>query len=744
MKLRSAYSSKTLAAVLMAASILLVPSAAWAQSLTASANPPSGGAGVSNSTLTGSGFAAGGITGATVHFGTSCLAPQVASGPVIQVTTQGILRRFQFLIPASLTPGTYKVWVSGTAGVTAFNTLNTPSCSTITVTANITGTASLGAAISGGIVTVMDATGRTATGTTASDGTFVLDSSGLTPPYLVRVVTITASGLFPAGTTLYSVSADANASTHINVHVLSDLMVRSFYSAQGIAPDTAFASPLGANAAPTPTAVQGLAQLVIPTVQLWLGRSGISATAGAPSNGALNLISSPFIAYPPGATPAGLDAVLHIITSEVLTSSTGTSVAVNSVTGSVSLITIVNGTITETITPTYPGGNAIVVNTTTTNTANGGATSSESFSGLALTPAQQSVVDAINAGLATFANIINTKGSALTGADLLPLYAPDFLNDGLNALQDANAFALENAGMFTVNSLKVFSLKSLDTVNNVADVLVAYDLTAGGQNQSGHDFEIIFKNEGGTWLQYGDQQITQVRSISESRTSEGKDSISIRQPGLYFQTDIGAFVNVLTSFGVTNITVSGGGSIWNGATSANLFQQPQLLQNGKTFDVFGRLSQALTLATIPPPGTTFTFNFTTGSSGSPTYKATNNAFTTERSVIFANVTAGNGPLSSVVGKTVTYTWPLPLTYAIGQVNLNAYIQDGVFGAATHSCSFSSTSQLGPTSTSGTLNIPADMSACGGGLSGPIQQVSVFLEIGGVNGEDAIVDLTYPF
>jgi hypothetical protein len=744
MKLRSAYSSKTLGAVLMAASILLIPSAGWAQSLTGSANPPTGGAGVSYSYLTGSGFPAGAITGATIHLGTNCAAPAIASGPVAQVISQGVLRRFQFLIPASVAAGSYKVWLSGTAGATAFNTLNTPSCSTIAVTSNITGTASLGAAISGGMVTVVDATGRTANATTASDGTFVLDSSGLTPPFLVRVITTTASGEFPVGTTLYSVSADANVGTRINVHVLSDLIVRSFYSAQGIDPDTAFASPLGADAAPTPTAVQGLASLVIPAVQLWLSNAGVNATAGAPGNGAINLISSPFAAYPPGATPAGLDAVLHIITSEILTSIAPLSVSVASTTGAVSLITIVNGTITETITPSYPGGGAIVINTVTTNTANGGSTSTEAFNGLALTSGQQSVVDAINASLAAFAAIINTKGSALTGNDILPTYAPDYLNDGQNASQAANAFALENAGMFTVNSLKVFSLKSLDTVNNVADVLVAYDISVSGQEQIGHDLEIIFKNESGTWLQYGDQQITQVSANSESRTSEGKDSIGTRQPGLYSQTDIGAFVNVLTSFDVTNITVSGGGSIWNGATSAALFPQPQLLSNGQTFNGFGRLSQALTPATIPPPGTIFTFNFTTGSSGSPTYKTTNNAFTTERSVIFTNVTAGNGPLSSVVGKTVTYTWPLPLTYAIGQVNLNVYIQDGVFGAATHTCSFSSTNPLTPTSTSGTLNIPADMSACGGGLSGAIQQVSVFLEIDGVNGEEGIVDLTYPF
>ena len=120
MKLRSASSSKTLCAALVSAFILFLQSAGWAQSLTASANPPSGGAGVTNSYLTGSGFPAGAITGATVHFGASCAVPAVASGPVIQVTTRECFAAFGFLIPASLTPGSLQslgVRHSGNNGV---------------------------------------------------------------------------------------------------------------------------------------------------------------------------------------------------------------------------------------------------------------------------------------------------------------------------------------------------------------------------------------------------------------------------------------------------------------------------------------------------------------------------------------------------------------------------------------------------------------------------------------------------
>src|SRR5581483_9143006 len=234
-------------------------------------------------------------------------------------------------------------------------------------------------------------------------------------------------------------------STRINVHVLSDLTLRSFYSAQGIDPDTAFASPSGPNAAPTPAAVQSLASLVIPAVQLWLNNAGVSATPGPPSNGSINLISSPFIAYPAGVTPpTGLDAALHLITSEVIDP------------GDVTSITIGNTTVTETITPSYSGG-VVTLNTRTTNTTTGASTS-ETFSGLVITGANQTVVAGIDATLAAFASIINTFGSALTGAEILPIYAPDYVNDTQNATQAANAFAANVAGI-TVNSLLVQSLQ---------------------------------------------------------------------------------------------------------------------------------------------------------------------------------------------------------------------------------------------------------------------------------------------
>jgi hypothetical protein len=127
----------TFRAALAVALVIALVSAAHAQTLGASANPPSGLAGTNDSYITGTGFPAGTITGATVAFAATCAGTTspAATGPVISVGTSGPIRRFEFLIPASLKTGTYYISVAATSP--AFNTAG-KSCSEIQVTATST------------------------------------------------------------------------------------------------------------------------------------------------------------------------------------------------------------------------------------------------------------------------------------------------------------------------------------------------------------------------------------------------------------------------------------------------------------------------------------------------------------------------------------------------------------------------------------------------------------------------------
>jgi hypothetical protein len=720
--------------MLVAVLLLAGHSTSWAQSLTAAANPASGAAGVSNSYLTGSGFSAGAITGATVHLATSCAAPAAATAPVSRVTAIGPLRRFQFLIPASLAPGSYKAWVSGTAGATPFNTVNAGSCSTIGVTASVQGTASLGAAAGGAAVTLVDANGTSRSGTTASDGTFAISSAGLVPPFLVKVVTAVSSGPFPAGTTLYSVSSDTNPSTRINVHVLTDLMVRSFYSAQGLNVDDAFMNPVGGNAPPGMVAVRSLANLFVPAVQLWLDAAGI---------GDVNLISSPLIAYPPGVTPpSGLDAVLHRITSHI----------VNPADGSVSGTTITDGTITETINPVYSNG-LITLNTTTTNAATGRG-SAATFAGLAITSALQPVVDGINATAAAFADTVNSQGAALTGDDLLPFYAADFLNDGTTATQDANETADELAGV-TITSLEVVGLRSVN--GDVAHAIIRVEFSFEGQVEGGID-ELFFKNEAGTWRIHGNQQVAEVGVTSQSRTFQGGASFGqVVESGTFVFAGVSAPDGVVTNAVVSGPLNNPAVAIWNRSTSGTLIQGAQSIDNGQLFDQFFLLSQSLgtDLASViaqVPAGSSFTLDLTTGSFGNPQYTVESNAFTTEV-IQFTNVpeipNPSSGPLSSVVGRTVTYEFTLPQTYSISGVFLFAQIFDGLPNNPNATgCSIGAddplTLDFAAHTGSGSITFPLDMSACGLNPGVPIAHVNVFLQVEGVNTEDNIVMVAYPY
>jgi hypothetical protein len=737
---------RSLAAILVPALLLVGQSPTSAQSLTPSANPSSGAAGVNSSYVTGSGFPAGTITSATVAFGTSCAAPSVASVPAGQIIAQGVLRRLQFLIPASLTPGTYQVWVSGTTGTATFNTLNTPSCSTITVTSSVKGTASVGAAIISGAVTLVDAGGHTVSGITASDGTFALPSGGLTPPYLLRVVLSRAAGSFPAGTTLYSVSGDPNVSTHLNVNVLTDAMLRTFYNAEGINPDDAFSNPADGNVPPSPAAVVGIANLFIPAVQLWTDLDGLTLTGDAPANGALNLITSPYAAFPPGVPPppGSLDLLLHQIVSDTLNAN-----------GSVSALTInAGGTITETISPTT-ANDLITLTTTTTDSSNPGNGSAGSFSALALTNTLAPVIAGIQAALDAFRNIINTQGSALTGSDLLPIFSLSFLDDGLNRVESTNDTASELAGA-TFDTLQLVGIKSFDPATGIANPIVDVAISAGSDHvTSAGDDTLFVRNEGGTWLQYGNQRIGRFSANVTARTFQGAGNGG----GVFVDAD----ANVPAG-SVTHVVVSGPTNnpalIWPGnpgppTGSVTLNQGAQELQRGRLHDSFFALSNPLgstfdAVNAKVPAGSQFVFVVSTPSSGTPQYVQPSNFFSTE-TIQFTSFNGGIIPahanLSTVVGQTVSVTFTWPATFPLGEpLHLSGAIYDGDPNSPLSRTCNAGTGVVTLNSNhtgSGTITFPANMSPCG--VASPIKFVQIFLEADGSHGEQSLAFLgTFPY
>ncbi len=594
------------------------------------------------------------------------------------------------------------------------------------VTASVRGTASMGSPIVGATVTLKDSTGKSTTATTASDGTYTLNTSGMTPPYFVQVVTT-------SGTTFYSVSADALASTTINTSVLTDVIVRSWFTAQGVNPNSAFANPV-TNPPPSPLAVQVISTTVIDVVQLWLNNAGVTVTTGTPSGSQVNIISSTYV-----ANGTGLDAVLGLATDTV-----------DSSTGAVTQISISNGTTTQVSSPTYSAG-SLTVNTTTTS---GGATSSEAVTGSVPNTAQQNALNAIDARITSLENIINSKGTALSASDFLPFFASDYLNDGNNNAADAANYAQSVAGA-TV-AFQVLLVKSLDTTNGLADI--TFTLNVSSQSQT---TEWFFKNEGGSWLLYGDQRIAQLDVQQLTWNNEGFSNlgdIAVINAGFTAPVgtvQTGAIGNTNCSGSLQTVspnTVTGGGSIWPSTPCGSPSNPPPFITTGnlnyggtnsggqgqQTTDEFAIDSKPL--STLLAAGTPFTFNLVPVSGSPVTYTSPVNSGTNE-SITITSVSQGSSTIPSsgigtltnyTLGQPVTFNWTLPQTFAIASVKYSVTVFDFVPGSGTgNSCGGNGTS-VPINTTSGTVNIPATDTCTGN----PIKSMDLDAVVMGVNGEMA--------
>lgn len=529
------------------------------------------------------------------------------------------------------------------------------------------GTVAAGNPLAGVTLIIKDAAGHSVTATTAADGTYGLDATGLTPPFLAQVSTA-------SGAKMYSVSAENNTTTVVNVTPLTDLIIRSWYEVQAVDVDTAFGAP-ATYPAPSPQAVDVIATVVRNMVQLWLDQAGVDSAN-------FNLISTPFT-----ADGAGFDLVLDRTT-------------VNPATGAV---VISDGTTTQSSTLTAQAGS---VEVSTTTTGPNGSSSSAVTTVVPVQTAQQSALDAITANLNNFASVVNTKGAALTAADVLPFFDQGLLNEGLNRDQFAASVVSEFAGL--TMSFNVLGIKALNTDAGTAEVLFKVTRSLGSQSQT-ETADFFFKNTGGTWLLFGDQRIASVSILAEMRTNQGS-----------FTGDNGPDVNVDVQplvGAATGVTVSGG--IWSGAT---------LTHSGTVIDVVNRdhfFINSGILTQLPAAGTPITVTLATAN-GPVSYTIPLNAWTNE-AVSITNLT---GTLAaSVIGTTQTVNWTLPKTFPIARVKLNvqAFTGDQTQPGTTE-CQVDGP-VLGITATTGQIAIPT---TCPGGL--PVVQVNINLNVTGVNGE----------
>jgi hypothetical protein len=590
----------------------------------------------------------------------------------------------------------------------------------------VTGTASLGAPIVGALVTLKDSAGTVRRARTDANGNYALNTSGLTPPFFLRVVTTAPSGTFPAGTTLYSVSADSLSATTINTHVLTDLIVRTWFSAQGVDAGAAFSDPT-TNPAPTPLAVQLIAGPVIQALQLWFSRAGLDAVAGAPADATqLNMISSAFV-----ADNTGFDSILHLTTETV-----------DAASGAVTTLTISSpdGATRQTSTLAYdPAASAFRI---TSTIVTGAASTTSVVAGVAPTADEQAALAAIQARLASLQNTVNA--GAFTAGDIMPFLAGDFLNDGLGPAAFAAQFANELSGA-TITDLHVTVPKSIDLTAGLADVMVTTTLGAGGLSQTGTD-ELLLENVGGTWLFRGNQRIAEIRLSVGTRTHQAAGVATI--------SGIFVGVGVIAPEVPTGTKTVDGAWVTGGtnppppppAVGNNIFastpipQLSRLTEGDVVFDQWGMLSSPLPSSPPLPAGTLFRFDV--HAAGAP--QGTFASYTVPSSVVTNEAIAvkaplpGNGVLGNILGQTLTVSWtPLPTTFVVSGVFLHARIADGPEAPSTHSCSVGGA--VPSNATSGTITIPATLTC---DANQPVQRVNLFVEVEGADGEDVLAMVSY--
>ena len=539
---------------------------------------------------------------------------------------------------------------------------------------SLSGTAASGKPLAGAALILKDSLGQSRSATTASDGTYSLDTTGLTPPFLVQI----AAG---GGTTLYSVSADANAKTTVNVTPFTDVIIRSWYGVQGVSVDTAFSAP-ASNPAPTPAAVSIIGSIVQNTVQLWLNQAGVTS-------GTFNLISTPFT-----ANGTGVDLVLDQST-------------VNPSTGSV---VISDGTTTQNSQLTVDTSTGSIAVSTTTAGPNG-TSSSSNTTVVPVQTAQQTALSAITAKLADFAAVVNAKGAALTTADVLPFLDPGLINDGLTRDQFAQDAVASLAG-HTI-SFTVLAIKDLDTTNSVADVLFLLSQSQGGETQT-ETTDFFFKQVGGSWLLSGNQRIASVNVDAEMRTNQGA-----------FGGNNGPDINVDVQPPqglLSGVTISGGG-IWTGAalTQSGIVSDPS-----GTLDHFFINSGPLQPNQLPAAGAPFTVTLAKTAGGTTSYTLPINSWTTE--AISITSPTGSTLTDAHLGSPLTVTWTLPTTFPIARIKLSALTFTGDQTLPTTIQCDAEGPLLGIKAATATITIP---SICSGQ---PVVQANLNLSVEGVNGE----------
>ena len=563
----------------------------------------------------------------------------------------------------------------------------------------ISGTATLpdGKPLAYGAVEIKDSLGGSKTVHTNAAGAYWANVSALTPPFMI------AAGPEPltAGNVLFSTASMAGTA---NLDAYSDLVLNMIYKAQGqTAADQFFIE--------TVPAIPAVAQLnliggfVRTSILRWLhGRVAYPQR--------FNFFKTPFL-----ANGLGFDKVLRKTT--IL--STDEEIAVTF------------GAVTQDSNFTADSGTG-TVSVSTTTTA-GSVSSSSISSTIVPDTAAAAEIAGINTLLLHFTQIVNGKGAALTASELLPLFDPNYLDQGedleFGTADIATSFRGVTLSGFGVTNLNAIS--TFDGSHELVDVVLSVVETIGTQSASSSE-PMTFKCDSlNNCVFFGDQQI--VKTQRAVQVEERTDSNISGNSGPAPDINVQAAAPIGT---VTSMTISDAGN--------NFFNNQSLVkdQNGTQTKKF-KPTPTTTLLYVedqfftgiyplniapPAPGTLFTFDVTPASGSPVNYTVETTGVTGEGIDLIHPLLTGAHTLADAhLGSPLTVAWGLPLTYTVGQIGVSGFVSD-----CSTQLDVSADQKIIPTTaTTATITFPAEMPH-----HAAVKLATLNLKIDGVNGESAIV------
>jgi hypothetical protein len=610
---------------------------------------------------------------------------------------------------------------------------------------SLTGVAASGDPLVGATVTLKDQNGNTQTATTANDGSFSINGTGLTAPFLLEVVS--------GATTYYSASASpASSNPTVNLDQYTDLAVRAYYAAlNGSDVSSVFANVSAATVMPAQTDLNNLASTLNNVLQPTLTKDGVASAAS------FNIFSTGFT-----ANETGFDALLHDTTYTSASSPTSTASYTISTPGANGEVLTESGTVTVSV-------GQIDLSNTNTDQINGTTTaSSSSFSTVsvaATTAQQQSAEQAAVTGIQTvWANLVATAqsaGSALSASDLAPYFDANFVQQGLNASAYESYLAAQLAAYVasgqasgSIGQIYAFSDPAGGPVQITAQSTVNIAATTGPysenlgpvQGSAGSPGLVYIQESDGSYRLYGNQApgIAEF-SVQTNNTYSTGAPVSTSFLAL---VGLSPFATPYSGTGpgsgtVSSVTIANTGSNallpnCTGAAPYALNQaEPLTLSEflvsgnaetetewGEQFELFDNAAcraPSIFVASFPPVGTQYQVTYDEPSGATQSTTLTMNGQSSEtlqlQSINGENPTSFLATISpgSFVGASLSLSWPLPTTFSVRGISMSV---EPLGGTGT-------TPQfLSPTATSGTVVLPSTL----------FTQVTVSVTISGTDGE----------